>query len=256
MSAVLDFFETNIVFDICLAVAIFFFVFNFVILRQINKKSDHFVSGVPFVGPAVFAVGALTTPYKWLALFALLDPHIIFFIVSIPDICRSLKEDRKKKRIILLKLEDIKETEAPLIAELRKLRIIPAVYTEGAEVKNTDIVETVRPNYCLTHSDKQNAYKTLTSEYKIMAEDIIVLDLINERNLRCARVKLMESLYDKALKGDASNDDIEVLDNYLSAGFKDDFEADEKGMFPDTLKRGVLSEDGLYDLLESLNKKS
>ena len=255
MNAVPEFFKTNIVFDICLAIAVFFFICNFFILRRVNKKSDHFVSGVPFVGPAVFAAGALTTPYKWLALFALLDPHMIFFIKSIPDISRSLKEDRKKKRYILLKLDDIKENEASLIAELRQIRIITAVYTDGFEVKDTEVVKETGPSFCFTDSDKQRALMLLTKEYKIKPEDIIVLDTVNEINIRTERVKLMESLYDKALKGNASKDDIEVLDKYLSVGFKDDFEADENGMFPDTLKRGVLSEDGLYDLLESLKEK-
>ena len=243
MNAVPEFFKTNIVFDICLAIAVFFFICNFVILRRVNKKSDHFVSGVPFVGPAVFAAGALTTPYKWLALFALLDPHMIFFIKSIPDISRSLKEDRKKKRYIL-------------IAELRQVRIITAVYTDGFEVKDTEVVKETGPSFCFTDSDKQRALMLLTKEYKIKPEDIIVLDTVNEINIRTERVKQMESLYDKALKGNASKDDIEVLDKYLSVGFKDDFEADENGMFPDTLKRGVLSEDGLYDLLESLKEKA
>ena len=37
---------------------------------------------------------------------------------------------------------------------------------------------------------------------------------------------------------------------YTSPQWRKDFNADEKGMFPEGLKRGVLSEDGIYDLLE------
>ena len=37
---------------------------------------------------------------------------------------------------------------------------------------------------------------------------------------------------------------------YTSQQWKDDFEIDEKGGFPENLKRGVLSEDGIYNLLE------
>ena len=37
---------------------------------------------------------------------------------------------------------------------------------------------------------------------------------------------------------------------YASAEWKQDFEADEAGLLPQKLKRGVLSEDGLYALLE------
>ncbi len=36
---------------------------------------------------------------------------------------------------------------------------------------------------------------------------------------------------------------------YGSVQWREDFEADEAGLLPEALKRGVLSEDGLYDLL-------
>lgn len=45
-------------------------------------------------------------------------------------------------------------------------------------------------------------------------------------------------------------EDYEVLKSYMDSGqWLKDFEADEKGKLPANLKRGVLSEDGLYDLL-------
>ena len=37
---------------------------------------------------------------------------------------------------------------------------------------------------------------------------------------------------------------------YTSQQWKDDFTMDEAGEFPDSIKRGVLSEDGIYNLLE------
>ena len=37
---------------------------------------------------------------------------------------------------------------------------------------------------------------------------------------------------------------------YASNEWKEDFAAEEEGRLPQTLKRGVLSEDGLYNLLE------
>ena len=44
--------------------------------------------------------------------------------------------------------------------------------------------------------------------------------------------------------------DLRALDGYLrSAEWKADFAADEAGALPPELPRGVLSEDGLYDLL-------
>ena len=40
----------------------------------------------------------------------------------------------------------------------------------------------------------------------------------------------------------------ELEDYYFSKDWRTDFEDDEKGKFNQELKRGVLSEDGLYDL--------
>ena len=46
--------------------------------------------------------------------------------------------------------------------------------------------------------------------------------------------------------------DVKKLDKYYaSAEWKKDFEMDEQGVFPPDLKRGVLSEDAIYDALEN-----
>ena len=37
---------------------------------------------------------------------------------------------------------------------------------------------------------------------------------------------------------------------YTSQQWKDDFAADEEGKYPADLKRGILSEDGIYNMLE------
>ncbi len=42
----------------------------------------------------------------------------------------------------------------------------------------------------------------------------------------------------------------EDLSKYGSKQWRKDFEADEQGLYPEDLKRGVLSEDGIYNLLE------
>ena len=47
---------------------------------------------------------------------------------------------------------------------------------------------------------------------------------------------------------------IDELDNYYKTDWRSDFEADEKGKLPADLKRGVLSEDGLWDLLEEYQR--
>ncbi|MBP3747571.1 MAG: DUF4298 domain-containing protein [Ruminococcus sp.] len=57
----------------------------------------------------------------------------------------------------------------------------------------------------------------------------------------------------------AENGDMNALrslsDYYGSAAWKRDFAADEAGLLPQDLKRGVLSEDGVYDLIELFNVK-
>ena len=63
--------------------------------------------------------------------------------------------------------------------------------------------------------------------------------------------KSIKSL-EKALKEyNKAQDDIrELAAYYASDEWKKDFEADEKGILPNDLKRGVLSEDGIYNMLD------
>ena len=56
---------------------------------------------------------------------------------------------------------------------------------------------------------------------------------------------------DRALESyEAAQKDIRALEKYLSGRLRrGDLAADEKGLLPSSLARGVLSEDGIYDLL-------
>jgi hypothetical protein len=77
------------------------------------------------------------------------------------------------------------------------------------------------------------------------------------------RIQYYESLMDKvapALENleealdafDGIQDDVKELAAYYDDdAWREDFEADEAGQLPRDLKRGVLSEDGLYDVLSS-----
>ena len=68
------------------------------------------------------------------------------------------------------------------------------------------------------------------------------------RSLRLARILEMERNYDEALAG--REDVLDALRVYMDSGeWLSDFEADERGEIPPQIKRGVLSEDGLYNLL-------
>ena len=67
---------------------------------------------------------------------------------------------------------------------------------------------------------------------------------------RIRRVEKYEQLFDEAL---ASHDPgkIPLLETYYTSGqWQEDYEADERGELPPEMKRGVLSQDLLYDLLE------
>lgn len=67
---------------------------------------------------------------------------------------------------------------------------------------------------------------------------------------RIERVEQYERLFDKATaRPDPQT--LRLLDAYYTSGeWREDYEADERGEFPPDLKRGVLSQDALYDLLE------
>lgn len=72
----------------------------------------------------------------------------------------------------------------------------------------------------------------------------------------------MEAILDKALyridaletkidEFEAFQSEIQKLQNYYeSQQWKDDFAMDEAGLYPDRVKRGILSEDGIYNMLE------
>ena len=76
------------------------------------------------------------------------------------------------------------------------------------------------------------------------------------------RIAEMESILDEALRRMDDTEEapqelleyqteIKKLDEYYSSqDWKDDYVLDEEGLLPKDLKRGVLSEDGIYDALE------
>lgn len=66
-------------------------------------------------------------------------------------------------------------------------------------------------------------------------------------NRSLVAVKRLSTALDK---WDAIQDDIAALDEYYGSGeWRQDFEDDEAGKLPQDLKRGVLSEDGIWNLL-------
>ena len=87
---------------------------------------------------------------------------------------------------------------------------------------------------------------------------------MERREKQIKRVERYEERFDKVSAAarrldeargafDALAPDIEALEAYYTrAEWKRDFAADEAGKLPPELKRGVLSEDAVYDLLEDV----
>ncbi|MBR2551293.1 MAG: DUF4298 domain-containing protein [Saccharofermentans sp.] len=80
------------------------------------------------------------------------------------------------------------------------------------------------------------------------------------------RISQMEEIFDRCSKTvsefeeritefEELQSDIQKLEAYYTGkDWKNDLKLDEAGDLPEDLKRGVLSEDGIYDLLEKNNE--
>ena len=73
------------------------------------------------------------------------------------------------------------------------------------------------------------------------------IERIMEMEARLDRVSYWLGETEKALDGyEQIRDDLQILSDYYgSRAWREDYEADEAGMLPHDLKRGVLSEDGI-----------
>ncbi len=83
-----------------------------------------------------------------------------------------------------------------------------------------------------------------------------------DKQARIERISMMEDRYDEVIRVLAALEEavdeyknykteLDALKDYMDSGqWKEDFEADEAGLIPSDVKRGVLSEDGLYNLLQ------
>ena len=81
-----------------------------------------------------------------------------------------------------------------------------------------------------------------------------------EKNVRevIGRITRMEQLFDEVLAMDpeerrSSKQLKELLDYYENGQWLLDYELDEQGLLPGQLKRGILSQDGLYNFLWEMN---
>lgn len=98
----------------------------------------------------------------------------------------------------------------------------------------------------------EQAYKKRKSHFKdrMIKENIPQHILEMEAVLEKANSKI-DALEERIKNFEEFQTEIKKLEAYYtSQQWKDDFELDEKGEFPKNLKRGVLSEDGIYNMLE------
>ena len=64
------------------------------------------------------------------------------------------------------------------------------------------------------------------------------------------RIQRMEEIFD-AVQANHDHPSLRELVRYYEGGqWQKDYELDEQGLLPQDLKRGVLSQDGVYNLLE------
>ena len=72
---------------------------------------------------------------------------------------------------------------------------------------------------------------------------------------RICRIEQMEHIYDEVRTQNCADreEKLKILIEYYESGqWLQDYEADEQGLIPKDLKRGVLSQDGLFDLLNEI----
>lgn len=109
--------------------------------------------------------------------------------------------------------------------------------------------------HLLMPEDLNDDYRKLQSDCLCESQDA---QEVKAQFIRLQRILHHELAMQEAERLLRSGDDPERLQRlineiesyYASAEWKQDFEADEAGLLPQKLKRGVLSEDGIYDLLE------
>lgn len=77
-----------------------------------------------------------------------------------------------------------------------------------------------------------------------------ILGIGPEEHRAFKRIAEMEEIYDRVSSGNKDADDLKTLEAYYTSNdWKFDHSLDEKGLLPANLKCGVLSEDGIYNIL-------
>lgn len=86
-----EFITANILPIILIGIGLFFVIMTYGAAYE-SSKSDHFISGVPFVGMIFLLIGGLISTFKPLALICLIDPGPWMMI------CSAVSDYRKNKK--------------------------------------------------------------------------------------------------------------------------------------------------------------
>ena len=106
-----------------------------------------------------------------------------------------------------------------------------------------------------THEVEKKYYSKKNQFKKRLAAENVPQHLFVMEGILNRATQKMDALEKKIAEYEEFQAEIQKLEAYYtSQQWKDDFAMDEKGELPDKLKRGILSEDGIYNLLER-NKK-
>ncbi len=97
-----------------------------------------------------------------------------------------------------------------------------------------------------------NRYHAKKSHFrKRLAGENVPQHIYQMENILDNAIQKMDALEKKIAEYEAFQAEIQKLEAYYtSPQWKADFAADEAGQYPDKLKRGVLSEDGIWNMLE------
>lgn len=123
----------------------------------------------------------------------------------------------------------------------------------------TFLVEVQPDELLMLNKEETNGVAWFTNEEALKAStekwyvENIYKKLINK--VRIQRIQKMETIFELLLNNQGTNEQYIQLENYYhSPLWLEDYQADSGGLLPKELKRGVLSEDGLYNFFEE-NKK-
>ena len=97
-----------------------------------------------------------------------------------------------------------------------------------------------------------NRYRAKTNQFrKRLARENVPQHIYEMESILDKATQKMDALEKKIEEYEAFQSEIRKLEAYYtSQQWKDDCIMDEAGMFPEKLKRGVLSQDGIWNLLE------